>query len=134
MRPLLLAGLLAVPAFAQLVAPNAIPKGPNPPVVFLDGYQQSCPGSFRGTFGNAATVLQATNIASVFFDNCTVAASSGSRPNIETLAAGFGAFLFNLKYTDGTAVPQVDVVVHSMGGLILRAWLAGKTQGFQLNP
>src|SRR5271155_4016253 len=87
--------LLALPASAQLVSPTAIPKGPNPPVVFLDGYQATCPGSFTGTFGNAAIVLQASGIASVFFDNCSVTAASG-KPSIEVVASGFGAFLQSL--------------------------------------
>ena len=115
--------LLAVPVFGQLVSPTAIPKGSSPPVVFLDGYQSTCPGSFTGTFGNAATVLQASGLVSVFFDNCTITAASG-KPTIEAVAAGFGTFLQGLKYTDGTPVPQVDVVAHSMGGLIVRYYLA----------
>lgn len=118
----LLLSFLAFPAFAQLVAPTAIPKGPNPPVIFLDGYQALCPGSFTGTFGNAATVLAASQIASVFFDNCSVAASSG-RPAIEAMAYAFGNFLLGLKYTDGTPVTEVDIVAHSMGGLIVRSYL-----------
>jgi uncharacterized protein (TIGR03437 family) len=117
--------MLSAPALGQVVAPNAIPKGPNPPAIFLDGYQATCPGSFQGTFGNADIVLAASGIASVFFDNCAVTAASG-KPSIERIASEFGSFLATLQYTDGTAVPQADVVVHSMGGLIVRAYLAGK--------
>jgi uncharacterized protein (TIGR03437 family) len=121
---LLLPGLLS----AQLVPSGSpIPKGANPPVVFINGYQLSCPsGGFSDTFGNADKVLAASQIASVFFDNCTVASSTSSRPTIEALGAAFGTFLGTLHYTDGTPVTQVDVVAHSMGGLILRSYLAGK--------
>ncbi len=31
-----------------------------------------------------------------------------------------------MKYTDGTPVQTVDVVAHSMGGLVLRSYLSGK--------
>jgi uncharacterized protein (TIGR03437 family) len=108
---------------AQLIpAGQPVPKGPNPPVVFVNGYQFSCPASFGGTFGSADTVLQSAGIVSLFFDNCTVPDS----PSIETLGAAFGPFLAGLTYTDGTPVTQVDVVAHSMGGLIVRSYLAGK--------
>lgn len=114
---------------AQLIpAGQPIPAGPNPPVVFLNGYELGCPGgssSFSSTFGNADQVLQANQFVSVFFDNCTV---SGG-PSIETLGASFGQFLAGLKYTNGTAVSQVYVVAHSMGGLIVRSYLAGKMNG-----
>jgi uncharacterized protein (TIGR03437 family) len=125
-----LAFLLLLPCLvgAQLIPNGApIPKGPNPPAVFLNGYQLGCtsPSDFAGTFGNADQVLQASGIASVFFDNCTVTAASG-QPTIEAIGIAFAKFLAGLKYTDGSAVPQVDAVVHSMGGLILRSYLAGK--------
>lgn len=122
---LFLPGLLS----AQLVPSGSpIPKGANPPVVFINGYQLSCPsGGFSDTFGNADKVLAASQISSVFFDNCTVTSSTSSRPTIEALGAAFGSFLGTLHYTDGTPVTQVDVVAHSMGGLILRSYLAGKT-------
>jgi uncharacterized protein (TIGR03437 family) len=123
-RSLLIAVSGSVLAYAQ-VAPTAIPIGTNPPVVFLNGYQATCPGNFAGTFGNAASVFAASGISTVFFDNCTVAAASG-KPDIEAMAAAFGAFLGGLRYTDGTAVPRADVVAYDMGGLIVRAWLAGK--------
>lgn len=122
--------LLAVPlvCHAQLVPVGTpIPKGPNPPVVFLDGYQFGCvggPTSFAGTFGIADQILQSANIASVFFDNCTV--PNSPEPSIEALGIAFGKFLAGLQYADGSAVTQVDVVAHSMGGLIVRSYLAGK--------
>lgn len=91
-------------------------------MVFLDGYQLTCPGSFSGTFGVADTVLQSAGFVSLFFDNCTVPNS----PSIEDLGAAFGQYLAGLTYTDGTRVTTVDVVAHSMGGLIVRSYLAGK--------
>jgi len=114
---------------AQLIPSGSpIPKGAHPPVVFISGYQISCPsGGFSGTFGNADKVLEANQIASVFFDNCTVASSTPGRPTIEALGAAFGSFLGSLHYTDGAPVTQVDVVAHSMGGLVLRSYLAGKS-------
>jgi uncharacterized protein (TIGR03437 family) len=120
-----LAILLFLPLIssAQLVTPTAIPNG-TIPVVFLNGYQFGCTGNtgFSANFGNADKVLQASNLVTVFFDNCSV----GAGPSIEALGAGFGKFLATLRYTNGTPVPQVDVVAHSMGGLIVRAYLSGK--------
>jgi uncharacterized protein (TIGR03437 family) len=109
-------------AGAQLVAPNAVPHG-SIPVVFLDGYQLGCIGDsgFKSNFGNADTVLQASQLVTVYFDNCSVP----NVPPIETLGAAFGQFLASLTYTDGTPVPLADVVAHSMGGLIVRAYLSG---------
>lgn len=122
--------LLALPCSlrAQLIPSGSpISKGPNPPVVFLNGYQPSCTGtSFSSTFGNAGQVLQAAKTTSVFFDNCTITSPTSGRPSIETLGAAFGTFLRGLRYTDGTAVTEVDVIAHDMGGLILRSYLAGK--------
>jgi uncharacterized protein (TIGR03437 family) len=119
-----LAILFLIPfiAVAQLVTPNAVPPG-SIPVVFLDGYQLGCTGDsgFKSNFGSADTVLQASQLVTVYFDNCSVP----SVPPIETLGAAFGQFLTSLTYTDGTAVPLVDVVAHSMGGLIVRAYLSG---------
>ena len=121
---------LALPCLlrAQLIPSGSpISKGPNPPVVFLNGYQPSCTGaSFSSTFGNADQVLQAARVKSVFFDNCTITSPTSGRPTIEALGAAFGTFLRGLRYTDGTAVTEVDVIAHGMGGLILRSYLAGK--------
>src|SRR5665213_2148533 len=82
---------------AQLIpAGQPVPKGPSPPVVFLNGYQSSCNGStFAGTFGSADAVLQASGMVSLFFDNCTVP----NKPSIEALGGAFGQFLAGLTYT-----------------------------------
>jgi uncharacterized protein (TIGR03437 family) len=120
---LLVLAWIAIPVAAQLIpAGMPVPKTALPPVVFLNGYELSCQGSaFSGTFGSFDQFLQASGRVSIFFDNCAYP----NKPQIEALGNNFAAFLAALKYTDGTPVPQVDVVSHSMGGLIVRAYLAG---------
>ncbi len=113
---------------SQLIpAGQPVPKTSAPPVVFLNGYQFGCTNdhSFAGSFDVADQILQANGLVSLFFDNCTVSGNA----TIEALGAAFGQFLAGLKYTDGTPVTQVDVVAHSMGGLIVRSYLAGKQTG-----
>ena len=120
--------LLALPGMlsAQLILSGPIPKGPNPPVVFLNGYQINCVDTgFAANFGAADKLLQANSMVTLFFDNCT-AGTAASRPSLEALGLAFGKFLAGLQYTDGSPVTQVDAVAHSMGGLILRSYLAGK--------
>src|SRR5579872_5458421 len=124
-----LAVLWAVQAgalFAQLVAPGQpVPHTSLPPVVFLNGYQENCGGSsFTSTFGIADQVLQSNGEVSLFFDNCTV----GGKPPIEKLGSAFADYLAALKYDDGAPVEMVDVVSHSMGGLIVRSYLTGKQE------
>jgi len=128
----LLVLLIAVPAVAQLIPLGSpVPKTALPPVVFLDGYEASCSGSsFAGTFGSFDQFLQSTGRVTIFFDNCMYP----NKPPIETLGTNLGTFLSALKYTDGTAVSQVDVVAHSMGGLIVRAYLAGMQTGGTFTP
>jgi uncharacterized protein (TIGR03437 family) len=102
-----------------------------PPVVLLDGFQlpsltSSCPMSSdsAGTFGNLANYLYGSPNAVpavYFFENCTECPDCP----IEELGAELGTFL-NLLYSEGT--PQVDVIAHSMGGLIVRSYLSGKQQ------
>ena len=116
---------LSLPALAQLIpAGQPVPRTAKPPVIFVNGYQTLCGSgsTFESTFGIADQVLQANGEVSVFFDNCSVP----DKPSIEKLGAAFGAFLAGLKYTDGTPVGVVDVVAHSMGGLIVRSYLSGK--------
>jgi uncharacterized protein (TIGR03437 family) len=119
-----LAGLLlAGAAWAQLVPSGSpVPRTTLPPVVFINGYESVCPTAFADTFGIADQVLQNNGEASLFFSTCSLPPTA----SIEDLAAAFANFLAALKYTDGTAVDQVDVVAHSMGGLVLRTYLNGK--------
>jgi uncharacterized protein (TIGR03437 family) len=116
--------LFACSAFAQLIPPGtAVPPTSKPPVVFINGFELVCSGeSFSNTFGSADQVLQANGEVSLFFNICSV---SGT-PTIEDLAASLSTFLANLHYVGGMPVEQVDVVAHSMGGLVLRSYLSGK--------
>ena len=121
----ILTGLLfAGSAVAQLIAPGMpVPRTAKPPVVFVNGFQIVCPGgSFSDTFGSADQVLQANGEVSLFFDICSVPGT----PTIEDLGTALSSFLGNLRYVDGAPVNQVDVVVHSLGGLVLRSYLSGK--------
>lgn len=100
-------------------------------MVFLNGYQQDCTGSsFGGTFGSFDQILQRNNRVTLFFDNCQFP----NKPTIETLGVNFATYLSGLKYQDGTPVTQVDVVTHSMGGLIVRSYLAGKQPNGTFTP
>lgn len=114
----------AVSAFAQLIpAGQAVPRTAKPPVIFLNGYEYNCSNSsFKGTFGMADQVLQANGQVSLFFDYCKLS----GQPSIEDMGAAFGTFLSGLRYEDGKAVNLVDIVAHSMGGLIVRSYLSGK--------
>jgi uncharacterized protein (TIGR03437 family) len=120
----LLPGLLLTNARAQLIPTGtAVPHTTLPPVVFLNGFQfGGCPTTFADTFGIADQVLESNGEASLFFNSCSLPPTA----SIEDLAASFARFLSALTYTDGQPVGQVDVVAHSMGGLVLRCYLSGK--------
>jgi uncharacterized protein (TIGR03437 family) len=121
----LISGLfLTLAAQAQLIpAGSPVTRTTLPPVVFINGYQfEGCPTTFAGTFGIADQVLETNGEVSLFYDTCSLPGTA----TIEDLGAAFGKFLGSLKYTDGTAVDQVDIVAHSMGGLVLRCYLSGK--------
>jgi pimeloyl-ACP methyl ester carboxylesterase len=109
-----------------------------PPVVLLNGWQFSlsnggCPISSgpSDTFGNLAQYLGDNSVPVVyFFDNCVEC------PNcmIEDLGNALGQFLNLIQYDTGALVPQIDVVTHSMGGLITRAYLSGLQANGSLVP
>jgi hypothetical protein len=115
---------VAVDALAQ-VPLNAA----GPPVVLLDGWQlnatSSCPMSTDsfGNFGYLETYLNQEGLPVYFFENC----SECPNCSIEELANVYlSPFLDSLQYTNGSPVPQIDLIAHSMGGLIVRAYLSGK--------
>lgn len=111
MKSFLALVLLAVAAMGQA----------RPPIVLLNGYQGQCdvgsPSSV--VFGKMQDLLTAQGLTVYYFDNCTAKASGSGRPTIEDIGQAFGQFL------GGLGVPQVDVVGHSMGGLIIRTYLEG---------
>ena len=115
---------------AVVVKPQAsVPAGSTrPPVVLVNGwitgFNNACPIATTSatTFGNLAQYLVADGVPVVYlFDNCAVDPGN----TIEALGADLGAFLKSIRYDTGAQVPQIDVVAHSMGGLIARAYLAG---------
>ena len=113
--------------------------GSTPPVVLLNGWQFSvlppstCPIAPTGpvaTFGSLASQLVAPQV--YFFDNCIEQSVNGS--SIEELSITLGQFLNMIQYAGGALVPQVDLVSHSMGGLIVRSYLAGLQANDGLSP
>ena len=128
-------------SFSMTLTVDAVTVGPSssgkPPVVLLNGFQLSCPSnpdstlaSAADTFGQLPTLLQSDGLSVVFFNNCVYGAGAA----IEALAAQLKTYLGSLVYTDGSPVTRVDLVAHSMGGLIARAYLAGLQSDSSLNP
>jgi pimeloyl-ACP methyl ester carboxylesterase len=108
----------------RLTVPNGSTR---PPVVLLNGwitgFANACAVATSSvtTFGNLAQYLVLDGVPVVYlFDNCL----EGPNEPIETLGNDLGTFLNQITYDDGTQVPQIDLVAHSMGGLIARAYLA----------
>jgi uncharacterized protein (TIGR03437 family) len=118
---------LAVVVEAQPTVPL---NSTRPPVVLINGWMNgftlnnSCPlSTISTTFGNLAPYLVQDGVPVVYlFDNCAV---DQGNDTIETLGNDLGAFLNTIQYDTGAQVPQIDLVAHSMGGLIARAYLAG---------
>jgi hypothetical protein len=112
-------------------APAQVPVGSGIPVIFLNGYQppslfqfSTCPTAAPDGSQPFGTLPNSLPTYTVFFDNCVECPNC----SIEELGTHLGQKIASLTYSDGTAVPQVDVVAHSMGGLIVRAYLSGKSQ------
>lgn len=120
--------------------PTVPAGGTTPPVVLLNGWQgPTCPIStpqFPGddgsaeTFGHLETQLVTPQV--YFFDNCVEQSVNGS--SIEELGTTLGQFLNMIQYAGGALGPQVDLVSHSMGGLIVRAYLSGLQVNGSLSP
>jgi pimeloyl-ACP methyl ester carboxylesterase len=116
--------LCGLAASAQQPEPKPVKRTDQPPVVLLNGYQIVCssqPVASSDTFGRLEALLAESGREVRFFDNCR-----SGRVSIQKLSQDFATFLAALKYEDdGTPVPQVDLIGHSMGGLIARCYLAG---------
>lgn len=104
--------------FILLVAMGAT-FAQRPPVILVDGYHLLCESDnlvSTGDFGDLEQRLRGEGVPVTFFGTC----SFPGKPSIEDLGNSLGATI------RGLSVPQVDVVTHSMGGLIVRSYLAGK--------
>lgn len=117
---------------------TAVPSGSTRnPVVLLNGWETgftgSCPvsSSSSDTFGNLAQYLVDDGVPVVYlFDNCLV----DPNQSIEQLGNDLGTFLNSIQYDTGVQVPQIDLVAFSMGGLIVRSYLAGLQPSEALTP
>jgi uncharacterized protein (TIGR03437 family) len=131
-------GELRTATVDAVVSPlQAVPTGTTkPPVILLNGWQvgilNSCPvSSDVDTFGLLARGLIADGAPAVYyFDNCK------ESPNdlIENLGFKLGQVIDAIRYENGAQVPQVDLIGHSMGGLIIRSYLAGLGADGSLSP
>jgi len=93
--------------------------GQRTPVVLVDGYHPICQSgdlTSGKTFGDLEARLTAEGVSVTFVGTCSYA----GKPAIEDLGQALGGIISNLN------APQVDVITHSMGGLILRSYLSGK--------
>jgi uncharacterized protein (TIGR03437 family) len=109
-----------------------------PPVILLNGLQfglsnGGCPISTSplDTFGPLAGNLRTDGVPVVyFFDNCIELANG----LIEDLGSVLGQVIGLIRYDTGALVPQIDLIGHSMGGLIIRSYLAGLHPDGTLSP
>ncbi len=88
-------------------------------MILVDGYHLLCQSdnlTSAHDFGELEARLQAEGVRVAFFGTCQFA----GKPSIEELGNALGVAIRNLN------AAQVDVVTHSMGGLIFRSYLAGK--------
>jgi len=107
-----------------------------PPVLLLNGWEisqtSSCPITTAAeTFGSLPQFMQDAGVPNVyFFDNCVEC------PNclIENIGNVLAQAVNSIADTTGAVVPQVDIVAHSMGGLIARSYLAGLQSNGTLAP
>jgi len=102
-----------------------------PTVILINGWQLSCPITVTtplsaSTFYNLQEyLLQFDNVPVVYwFDNC--AACPAGDCSIEQLGADLAQVITSIDYENSTPVSQVDLIAHSMGGLIVRSYLSGK--------
>ena len=123
------AGLAGAPSSITLRVeprPFRFAQPERPPAILLNGWQVSLTGSCpvspdsSSTFGDLETTLTAGGASQViFFDNCV----EDPKGKIEDLGNRLGDVIQMVMTNSGAS--QVDLVAHSMGGLISRAYLSG---------
>jgi uncharacterized protein (TIGR03437 family) len=127
---------LTVAVKALVAVPSSSTRNP---VVLLNGWESgynpngACPvsNSSADTFGNLAQYLVDDGVPVVYlFDNCLI----DPNQSIETLGNDLAAFLNSIQYDTGAQVPQIDLVGFSLGGLIVRSYLAGLQPAQTLTP
>ena len=112
-----------------LLASFASAQDVRPPVILLNGWQAICNSSVPSsdTFGQLESKLTAQGFKVVFFNNCKYQTGT-ARPSIEDLGAALGDTIRTL------GAPEVDLIAHSMGGLIIRSYLSGKQASGGFKP
>lgn len=111
----------------DVAAPDAVPASIHPPAVLLNGWQiqtlaGACPvRPSSGSFGRLEELLRAQGRPVLFFDNCRECPGG----SIEDCALALKEFLEAQRTQGGDPVAEFDLIGHSMGGLITRAYLAG---------
>jgi pimeloyl-ACP methyl ester carboxylesterase len=114
-----------------VTAAAPLPESVRPPVALLNGWQiQTLSGTCgvrpsSDTFGKMEDYLTQEGVPVLFFDNCKECPGE----SIEGCAGALEQFLAVQRRVDGREVERFDLVTHSMGGLIARAYLAGLRDG-----
>jgi uncharacterized protein (TIGR03437 family) len=102
-----------------------------PPVILINGWTPGtttcslAASQLSDTFGSLGTQLFNNGVQPFYFDVCAEAESSGIIYNIENLGVLLNNVIAGLEYTNGTLVPQIDLITYDMGGLVARAYLSG---------
>lgn len=113
----------------DVTPPDPVPASIHPPAVLLNGWQiqtltGACPvRPSSGSFGRLEELFRAEGRPVLFFDNCRECPGG----SIEDCALALKDFLAVQRTQAGDSVPEFDLIGHSMGGLIARAYLAGMT-------
>ncbi|HEV8413034.1 MAG TPA: alpha/beta fold hydrolase [Bryobacteraceae bacterium] len=101
-------------------------QGGHNPIILIHGW---C--SDPGAFGSMASLLRAENLHVYLFDYALYTApQKGTDYTIEQIAYVFGQFVDNVRSAENAT--GVDIVAHSEGGLVTRAWMAGLSMNSSL--
>jgi len=127
-------GLTLAPVMRAELTPwgSYIPRRAQPPVIFITGHDAICPDARSGeipffelTFGKFDKVINESGRVAMVFELCY----APNRPGLDIIATRFGEMAARLRYEDGERVPEIDVVAHNIGGLMLRSYIAHAISG-----